>query len=189
MGVFSKNKFVDYFIWCLLRVMLYQFLLIFAYYNYNDLPKYTLEFQEKTQEFARISNITYPSFLPDDLEELLPIFRNCLLIIMTIGLLATLGSKLFQFISGVLVIGLSIIYFHPLKPSAIKEGEQWDTLNQKYPWIDTLLISFYGIGMIIHSLYNVLGCNCEKWLIENKDTEVMLEEDAEELKKKEKKNK
>ena len=68
--MFTRFPWLDYLIWCLLRFMLYMFLIVFAGINYNDLPKYTLEFQEKIEEFSKLSNIHNQTYFPDDLEQL-----------------------------------------------------------------------------------------------------------------------
>ena len=118
--MFTRFPWLDYLIWCLLRFMLYMFLIVFAGINYNDLPKYTLEFQEKIEEFSKLSNIHNQTYFPDDLEQLEPIFSKILIAILIFALLATLGVKIFQFICGVVVILFANVYYHPLREPEVR---------------------------------------------------------------------
>lgn len=182
--MFTRYKFLDYLIWCLLRFILYMFLLIFAYVNYSDLPKYTLEFQEKIEEFSKLSNIHNQTYFPDDLEELEPIFTKILIIVSGMAFLAILGVKVFQFFSGLIVILLANLYYHPFRPAEVGPGEHYDTLNQRFPWIDTLLISLGGVGMIAHSFYFLYAAQCEKFLLNKEEETIYVEEEEEDKVKK-----
>ena len=181
--MFTRFPWLDYLIWCLLRFMLYMFLIVFAGINYNDLPKYTLEFQEKIEEFSKLSNIHNQTYFPDDLEQLEPIFSKILIAILIFALLATLGVKIFQFICGVVVILFANVYYHPLREPEVAPGEHYDTLNQKYPWIDTLLLSLCGLGMIAHSVYFLYAKQCESCFLNKEDETVYVEEEIDTVKK------
>lgn len=176
----TSSKYYDYLIWCILRSIIYQYIFIFAFTNLSDLPKSSLEFIEKLEEFCGISKIKYPKFIPDEVIPFMPIYQKCMYIFIVLAILAVLGFKFFQFICGVLVIGTSCIFYHPLKPSTLKPGEEFSTYNLKYPWIDTLLTSIFGFAMIINSLWN-----CPESIFKNNDDDhlVYLEEDEEEYKK------
>ncbi len=179
----TRYKFLDYLIWSVLRLLLYSFILTFVAYNFNDLPKYALEFKIQMKDAAKYSKFTWPDWINKQLIHPIPIFKKFLTICLLSGLGATFGFKIFQFTSGILVFVISFLKYHPLRPSEISEGETYEALSQKYPWIDTLLIGIFGILMIIHSFIEVP----ESWILEKEYTEkpiAVLEEDTEEYKQK-----
>ena len=165
----TKSKYYDYMIWCILRGLIYQYIFIFTGTNLSDLPKSTLEFIEKLEEFCSISKIEYPAYIPNYVLDLMPYYKKAMILYLILSILAVLGVKIFQFICGISVIILSCILNHPLKPSTLKPGEKYDTLNEKYPWIDTLLTSIFGLLMIINSLWNcpdsILKSNEDKRIV------------------------
>lgn len=179
--MFTQYKFLDYIIWCGLRSLIYQYNLIFFFYNYFDLPKNTLEFKEKIIEFTTLSNLQYPEYLPRSIKDLIPVYTYVLYFYLAIAILAILGFKVFQFISGVAVIAISCLYYHPLRPSTLAPGQQYTSLSEKYPWIDTILISLFGVGMIINAFWGTMEC-CNTLVEKLKDNseEAILEEDANE---------
>lgn len=152
--MFNEIPLINFGVWSLIRFLLYQLLIVFSFYNFHDLPKYTLEFKEKIEQFSVFSNIEFPSWLKEQLDNPENMFMIILAIAFVSGLLATLGFKLFQFISGALILVLAAVYYPPLKPSELGPDEPYEVLAQKYPWVDTVLISFFGILMILHSLKN-----------------------------------
>lgn len=175
----TKSKYYDYFIWCILRCIIYQYIFIFAATNLNDLPKSSLEFIEKLEEFCKISKIQYPSFIPDFVLDLIPIYQKVMFIYLFFAIMSVLGVKVFQFISGICVILTSCIFYHPFKPSTLKPEDSYSTYNLKYPWIDTLLTSSFGILMIFNSLFN-----CPDSIFKNSDNRnVYLEEDEDQFRK------
>jgi hypothetical protein len=178
----TRYKFLDFLIWSVLRLLIYSFLLSFVAYNYNDLPKYALEFKNQMKDAAKYSNFTWPDYINKQLIHPIPIFKKFLFICLICSVLATFGFKLFQFISGILVFVIDFLKYHPLKPPEVSEGESYEALSQKYPWIDTILIGVFGIIMIIHSLVEIP----EDWILEKDSNkiEAVLEEDTEEYKKK-----
>lgn len=152
--MFSEVPLLNFGIWSLIRFLLYQLLMVFSLYNFHDLPKYTLEFKEKVEQFAVLCNIHFPTWLKDQFDDPEKLFIVILVMALVSGILATLGIKLFQFTSGVLIVSLAIVYYPPTKPSELGPNEKYDVLAQKYPWVDTVLISFFGVLMILHSLKN-----------------------------------
>ena len=181
----TRYKFLDYLIWSVLRLLLYSFILTFVAYNFNDLPKYALEFKIQMKDAAKYSKFTWPDWINKQLIHPIPLFKKFLTICLISGLGATFGFKILQFTSGILVLIISFLKYHPLRPSEISEGETYEALSQKYPWIDTLLIGIFGILMIIHSFIE----SPESWILEKEYTEkpiAVLEEDTEEYKMKQK---
>ena len=179
----TRYKFLDYLIWSVLRLLLYSFILTFVAYNFNDLPKYALEFKIQMKDAAKYSNFTWPEWINKQLIHPIPIFKKFLTICLISGLGATFGFKIFQFTSGILVLLISFLKYNPMRPSEISEGEAYEALSQKYPWIDTLLIGIFGILMIIHSFIEIP----ESWILEKEYAEkpiAVLEEDTEEYKMK-----
>ena len=178
----TSNKYTDYIVWCFLRFILYSFLLTFALYSYNDLPKYALEFKQDIIRSANLSGIELPQFIKDQIVHPIPFFTKLIYVVIVVSVLAILGSKFFQFISGLLMTVIVMIKYHPLTPSKLKPGESYNALSEKYPWIDTCILEFFAILMFVNSLVNFK----EEWLDALKDKEQIAinEEDYEEYKKK-----
>ena len=178
----TSNKYTDYIVWCFLRFILYSFLLTFALYSYNDLPKYALEFKQDIVRSANLSGIELPQFIKDQIVHPIPFFTKLIYVVIVVSVLAILGSKFFQFISGLLMTVIVMIKYHPLTPSKLKPGESYNALSEKYPWIDTCILEFFAILMFVNSLVNFK----EEWLDALKDKEQIAinEEDYEEYKKK-----
>ena len=185
----TSNKYTDYLVWCFLRFILYSFLLTFALYSYNDLPKYALEFKQDLYRSAKLTGIELPQFIKDQIVHPIPFFSKIIYVVVGVSALAILGFKFFQFVSGVLMTIIVMIKYHPLTPSKLKPGEPYNALSEKYPWIDTCILELFAILMIVNSLVNFK----EEWLDALKDKEQIAinEEDYEEYKKKQenKKNK
>ena len=179
----TSNKYTDYIVWCFIRFILYSFLLTFALYSYNDLPKYALEFKQDLIKSAKLSNIELPQFIKDQIVHPIPFFTKILYIIVFVSGLAILGFKFFQFLSGVLMTILVMIKNHPLTPSKLKPGENYNALSEKYPWIDTCILEFFALLMFVNAFVKFK----EEWLDYFKDKEQIAinEEDYEEYKKRE----
>ena len=179
----TSNKYTDYIVWCFIRFILYSFLLTFALYSYNDLPKYALEFKQDLIKSAKLSNIELPQFIKDQIVHPIPFFTIILYIIVFVSGLAILGFKFFQFLSGVLMTILVMIKNHPLTPSKLKPGENYNALSEKYPWIDTCILEFFALLMFVNAFVEFK----EEWLDYFKDKEQIAinEEDYEEYKKRE----
>ena len=179
----NSNKYTDYIVWCFIRFILYSFLLTFALYSYNDLPKYALEFKQDLIKSAKLSNIELPQFIKDQIAHPIPFFTIILYIIVFVSGLAILGFKFFQFLSGVLMTILVMIKNHPLTPSKLKPGENYNALSEKYPWIDTCILEFFALLMFVNAFVEFK----EEWLDYFKDKEQIAinEEDYEEYKKRE----
>ena len=183
----TSNKYTDYLVWCFLRFILYSFLLTFALYSYNDIPKYALEFKQDLYRSANLSNIELPQFIKDQIVHPIPFFTKILYIITIVSILAILGSKFFQFLSGLLMTLIVLIKNHPLTPSKLKPGEQYNALSEKYPWIDTCILEFFALLMFINSFVNFK----EEWLdcLKDKEQIAIKEEDYEDYKKKRRRKK
>ena len=183
----TANKYTDYLVWCFLRFILYSFLLTFALYSYSDLPKYALEFKQDLYRSAKLTGIELPQFIKDRVVHPIPFFTLIIYIVAAVSSLAILGLKIFQFISGVLMTIIVMIKYHPLTPSKLKPGESYNALSEKYPWIDTCILEFFALLMIVNSLVTFK----EEWLDALKDKEQIAinEEDYEEYKKKEEERK
>ena len=179
----TSNKYTDYIVWCFIRFILYSFLLTFALYSYNDLPKYALEFKQDLIKSAKLSNIELPQFIKDQIVHPIPFFTIILYMIVFVSGLAILGFKFFQFLSGVLMTILVMIKNHPLTPSKLKPGENYNALSEKYPWIDTCILEFFALLMFVNAFVEFK----EEWLDYFKDKEQIAinEEDYEEYKKRE----
>ena len=179
----TSNKYTDYLVWCFLRFILYSFLLTFALYSYNDLPKYALEFKQDLIRSAKLSNIELPQYIKGQIVHPIPFFTNILYIIVFVSGLAILGFKFFQFLSGVLMTILVLIKNHPLTPSKLKPGESYNALSEKYPWIDTCILEFFALLMFVNAFVEFK----EEWLDYFKDKEQIAinEEDYDEYKKNE----
>ncbi len=185
----TTNKYTDYIVWCFLRFILYSFLLTFALYSYNDLPKYALEFKQDLIRSAKLSNIELPQFIKNQIVHPIPFFSIIIYIVVLVSALAILGFKFFQFLSGLLMTIIVLIKYHPLTPSKLKPGENYNALSEKYPWIDTCILEFFALLMFVNAFVEFK----EEWLDYFKDKEQIAinEEDYEEYKKREeaKKNK
>ena len=183
----TSNKYTDYIVWCFLRFILYSFLLTFALYSYNDIPKYALEFKQDLYRSAKLSNLELPQFIKDQIVHPIPFFTKFIYIITIVSLLAILGSKFFQFLSGVLMTLIILIKNHPLTPSKLKPGEPYNALSEKYPWIDTCILGFFALLMFFNAFVNFK----EEWLecLKDKEQVAINEEDYEEYKKKEEERK
>ena len=185
----TSNKYTDYIVWCFLRFILYSFLLTFALYSYNDLPKYALEFKQDLIRSAKLSNIELPQFIKNQIVHPIPFFSIIIYIVVLVSSLAILGFKFFQFLSGLLMTIIVLIKYHPLTPSKLKPGENYNALSEKYPWIDTCILEFFALLMFVNAFVEFK----EEWLDYFKDKEQIAinEEDYEEYKKREeaKKNK
>ena len=179
----TSNKYTDYIVWCFLRFILYSFLLTFALYSYNDLPKYALEFKQDLYRSAKLTGIELPQFIKDQIVHPIPFFTKLIYVVVAVSSLAILGLKFFQFISGVLMTIIVMIKYHPLTPSKLKPGESYNALSEKYPWIDTCILELFAILMIVNSLVTFK----EEWLDALKDKEQIAinEEDYEEYQKRE----
>ena len=179
----TSNKYTDYIVWCFLRFILYSFLLTFALYSYNDLPKCALEFKQDLIRSAKLSGIELPQYIKNQLIHPIPFFSKIIYVVLLFSSLAILGFKSFQFLSGLLMTVIVLIKYHPLTPSKLKPGESYNALSEKYPWIDTCIFEFFALLMFINSFVNFK----EEWLNALKDKEQIAinEEDYEEYKKKE----
>ena len=179
----TSNKYTDYIVWCFLRFILYSFLLTFALYSYNDLPKYALEFKRDLIRSANLTGIELPQFIKERIVHPIPFFSIIIYIVAFVSTLAILGSKFFQFMSGLIMTIIVMIKYHPLTPSKLKPGEKYNALSEKYPWIDTCILEFFALLMFINSLVTFK----EEWLDYFKDKEQIAinEEDYEEYKKRE----
>ena len=168
----TSNKYTDYMVWCFLRFILYSFLLTFALYSYNDIPKYALEFKQDIYRSANLSNIELPQFIKDQILHPIPFFTKIIYLITIVSFLAILGLKFFQFLSG---------------PSKLKPGEPYNALSEKYPWIDTCILEFFALLMFVNAFVNFK----EEWLecLKDKETVAINEEDYEEYKKREEEKK
>ena len=183
----TANKYTDYITWCFMRVILYSFLLTFALYSYNDLPKYALEFKQDLYRSAKLSGIELPQWIQNQFVHPIPFFTKIIYVVILFSALAILGSKLFQFLSGLLMTVIVMIKYHPLTPSKLKPGEPYNALSEKYPWIDTCILEFFAILMFVNSMVNFK----EEWLdvLKDKETIAINEEDYEEYKKREEEKK
>ena len=183
----TANKYTDYITWCFMRFILYSFLLTFAMYSYNDLPKYALEFKQDLYRSAKLSGIELPQWIQNQIVHPIPFFTKIIYVVILFSALAILGSKLFQFLSGLLMTVIVMIKYHPLTPSKLKPGEPYNALSEKYPWIDTCILEFFAILMFVNSMVNFK----EEWLdvLKDKETIAINEEDYEEYKKKEEEKK
>ena len=183
----TANKYTDYITWCFMRFILYSFLLTFAMYSYNDLPKYALEFKQDLYRSAKLSGIELPQWIQNQIVHPIPFFTKIIYVVILFSALAILGSKLFQFLSGLLMTIIVMIKYHPLTPSKLKPGEPYNALSEKYPWIDTCILEFFAILMFVNSMVNFK----EEWLdvLKDKETIAINEEDYEEYKKREEEKK
>ena len=179
----TSNKYTDYIVWCFLRFILYSFLLTFALYSYNDLPKYALEFKQDIIRSAKLSGIELPQYIKNQIVHPIPFFSKIIYAVVGFSTLAILGFKPFQFLSGVLMTIIVMIKYHPLTPSKLKPGEPYNALSEKYPWIDTIILELFALLMIVNSLVTFK----EEWLecLKDKETVAINEEDYEEYKKRE----
>ena len=183
----TSNKYTDYITWCFMRFILYSFLLTFALYSYNDLPKYALEFKQDLYRSAKLSGIELPQWIQNKIVHPIPFFTKIIYVVILFSVLAILGSKLFQFLSGLLMTIIVMIKYHPLTPSKLKPGEPYNALSEKYPWIDTCILELFAILMFVNSMVDFK----EEWLdaLKDKETIAINEEDYEEYKKKEEEKK
>jgi len=183
----TSNKYTDYIVWCFLRFILYSFLLTFALYSYNDIPKFALEFKQDLIRSAKLSNIELPQIIKDQIVHPIPFFTYLIYIITIVSVLAILGSKIFQFLSALLMTIIILIKNHPLTPSKLKPGEPYNALSEKYPWIDTCILGFFALLMFFNSFTTFK----EEWLdcLKDKEQVAINEEDYEEYKKKEEERK
>ena len=183
----TSNKYTDYIVWCFLRFILYSFLLTFALYSYNDIPKFALEFKQDLYSSAKLSNIELPQIIKDQIVHPIPFFTKIIYVITIVSILAILGSKFFQFLSGLLMTIIILIKNHPLTPSKLKPDEPYDALSAKYPCIDTCILGFFALLMFINSFTTFK----EEWLdcLKDKEQVAIKEEDYEEYKKKEEERK
>ena len=183
----TANKYTDYITWCFMRFILYSFLLTFALYSYNDLPKYALEFKQDLYRSAKLSGIELPQWIQNQIVHPIPFFTKIIYVVILFSALAILGSKLFQFLSGLLMTIIVMIKYHPLTPSKLKPGEPYNALSEKYPWIDTCILELFAILMFVNSMVDFK----EEWLdaLKDKETIAINEEDYEEYKKKEEEKK
>ena len=183
----TSNKYTDYIVWCFLRFILYSFLLTFALYSYNDIPKFALEFKQDLIRSAKLSNIELPQIIKDQIVHPIPFFTKIIYVITIVSILAILGSKFFQFLSGLLMTIIILIKNHPLTPSKLKPDEPYNALSEKYPWIDTCILGFFALLMFINSFTTFK----EEWLdcLKDKEQVAIKEEDYEEYKKKEEERK
>ena len=183
----TSNKYTDYIVWCFLRFILYSFLLTFALYSYNDIPKFALEFKQDLYSSAKLSNIELPQIIKDQIVHPIPFFTKIIYVITIVSILAILGSKFFQFLSGLLMTIIILIKNHPLTPSKLKPDEPYNALSEKYPWIDTCILGFFALLMFINSFTTFK----EEWLdcLKDKEQVAIKEEDYEEYKKKDEERK
>ena len=183
----TSNKYTDYITWCFMRFILYSFLLTFALYSYNDLPKYALEFKQDLYRSAKLSGIELPQWIQNQIVHPIPFFTKIIYVVILFSALAILGSKLFQFLSGLLMTVIVMIKYHPLTPSKLKPGEPYNALSEKYPWIDTCILELFAILMFVNSMVDFK----EEWLdaLKDKETIAINEEDYEEYKKREEEKK
>ena len=183
----TSNKYTDYIVWCFLRFILYSFLLTFALYSYNDIPKFALEFKQDLIRSAKLSNIELPQIIKDQIVHPIPFFTYLIYIITIVSVLAILGFKIFQFLSALLMTIIILIKNHPLTPSKLKPGEPYNALSEKYPWIDTCILGFFALLMFFNSFTTFK----EEWLdcLKDKEQVAINEEDYEEYKKKEEERK
>ena len=183
----TSNKYTDYIVWCFLRFILYSFLLTFALYSYNDIPKFALEFKQDLYSSAKLSNIELPQIIKDQIVHPIPFFTKIIYVITIVSILAILGSKFFQFLSGLLMTIIILIKNHPLTPTKLKPDEPYNALSEKYPWIDTCILGFFALLMFINSFTTFK----EEWLdcLKDKEQVAIKEEDYEEYKKKEEERK
>ena len=183
----TSNKYTDYITWCFMRFILYSFLLTFALYSYNDLPKYALEFKQDLYRSAKLTGIELPQWIQNQIVHPIPFFTKIIYVVILFSVLAILGSKLFQFLSGLLMTVIVMIKYHPLTPSKLKPGEPYNALSEKYPWIDTCILELFAILMFVNSMVDFK----EEWLdaLKDKETIAINEEDYEEYKKREEEKK
>ena len=126
----TANKYTDYITWCFMRFILYSFLLTFALYSYNDLPKYALEFKQDLYRSAKLTGIELPQWIQNQIVHPIPFFTKIIYVVILFSALAILGSKLFQFLSGLLMTVIVMIKYHPLTPSKLKPGDSYTALSE-----------------------------------------------------------
>jgi len=96
------------------RFLIFQFFFVFAYYKFLDLSKSSYEFKDRFYELSKLFSFKNPQV---DLlfNNPIPVFQAFMGIQMVSALLAVLGSRLFSFVSGVLLLLTSLIYYSPFK--------------------------------------------------------------------------
>jgi hypothetical protein len=96
------------------RTLLFQFIFIFAFLKLRDITRSSYELKDRFYELATLLNFKN-DLIDKAFTNSLLVFQIFLGALLSSSLLATLGSRVFSFISGLLLILLNLIYFNPLR--------------------------------------------------------------------------
>jgi hypothetical protein len=101
------------------RLLLFQFIFVFAYYKFLDLSKSSYEFKDRFYELSKFYDFRHP-LVDKVFVNPIPVFQAFIGVQLFCALFAVLGFRLFSFFSGFLMFVTSIVYFSPFK--SIKAG-------------------------------------------------------------------
>jgi hypothetical protein len=96
------------------RVFLFQFIFVFAFLKIRDISKSSYELKDKYYELATLLNFKHP-LVEKAFSDPLLVFQIFIGLQVFSAVVATLGSRFFSFLSAVLLIISSVLYFNPMK--------------------------------------------------------------------------
>lgn len=96
------------------RFLLYQFIFVFAYYKFQDISKSSYDYKDRFYELCKFFDFRNPHIDQLFLNPI-PFFQGFMAIQVLFAIMAVLGSRLFSFLSGLLLLINSVIYYSPFR--------------------------------------------------------------------------
>ena len=96
------------------RLLLFQFVFVFAYYKLIELSKSSYDFKDRIYELSKFSDFRHP-LVDKVLMNPIPVFQAFIGIQVFCALFAVLGFRFFSFLSGIFMIFTSLVYYSPIK--------------------------------------------------------------------------
>jgi hypothetical protein len=145
------------------RLILFQFFFVFAYFKYTDLSKSAYEFKDRFYEVATFAKIRHPLIDTAFADPILS-FQIFLGISLFSAIAATLGSKFFSFLSGIIVVLTALIYYSPLRN---KQGQKEGKINLDNISLEFVLTCSLALGILAYS-FSQRGCKSSISVAEEK---------------------
>jgi len=101
------------------RLVLFQFVFVFAYYKFMDLAKSSYDFKDRIYDLSKFSDFKHP-LVDKVLMNPIPVFQVFIGVQVFCALFAVLGFRFFSFLSGIFMLFTSVVYYSPFK--SIKAG-------------------------------------------------------------------
>jgi hypothetical protein len=95
------------------RILIFQFVFVVLYLKFTDISKAAYEFKDKSNEVNALFGVKNPAFLDELLKNPIQLFQILLGFQLISAILAILGSRIFAFITGLLVLIYGLTHNNP----------------------------------------------------------------------------